>query len=76
MPEYAPLRLHVAHTVHTKMWSAAIAPAVLTGTSSSVLLDAMLGAMKEGDAIGSVEVIRLRPGGRAKDSMGYRYSFS
>jgi hypothetical protein len=58
------------------MWSAAISPAVLAGTSSSVFLDAILGEMKEGDASRNAEVMRLRPGGRAKDSMGYRYSFS
>jgi len=75
MPEFAPLRRNLAHTVHTKMWSAAISPAVLAGTSNSVFLDAMLSEMKQGDAR-SAEVMLLRPGGRGQDSMGYRYSFS
>jgi len=58
------------------MWSAAISPEVPVGTSSSVFLDAMPGEMKEGDASRNAEVMRLRPRGRAKDSMGYRYSFN
>jgi hypothetical protein len=45
-------------------------------TSSSFFLDAMLGEMKEGDASRNAEFVRLRRGGRAKDSTGYRYSFS
>ena len=48
----------------------------LLGVATVFGLDAMLGKMKEGDASRSAEVMRLRPGGRAKDSMGYRYSFS
>ena len=46
------------------------------GVATVFGLDVMLAEMKEGDASWNAEVMRLRAGGRAKDSMGYRYSFS
>lgn len=70
IPEFAPLRRHVAHTVHKRLGSTAKSSALLAGTSCFGFFDATPGEMKDAEPSRNAELMRLRSGSHMKDSMG------